>query len=366
MDSLAKKRSSYKSSKTTKSGLPEDEIRSSPSQEISSALGEGVDPPEDNVPVGGVSSFSSSVDVARSVSPATTVTAECSNAFISCLEKVQAIWEAKFSKVSEDISSLVNCFNALNVPVLPSSSAPALGTPVAEASGHREVIPSPKQGRSQVQFAITPDGCMSNLDEETPSLLRSPHRQRGSTPTPSQAPLSSDPGRSRFRSPNCRRGSSPAPSQDHEPSDPVKSSPRSNRRKYSPRSSSRSRRHTSHQSNSSMSPEGRSTSRPYLRDLSRHSSSRTPGLSSLRSLRDSSVSSDRRSRSQSSRRSNRSWSHHSPDHLSPYSRNVDRIPICDITKLLEDEHRETFAIECRNRYAVLETSREEDQAIDEE
>ncbi|XP_068228355.1 uncharacterized protein [Palaemon carinicauda] len=161
---------------------------------------------------------------------------------------------------------------------------------------------------------------MSNLDEETPSLLRSPHRQRGSTPTPSQAPLSSDPGRSRFRSPNCRRGSSPAPSQDHEPSDPVKSSPRSSRRKYSHRSSSRSRRQSSLQSNSSMSPEGRSTSRPYHRDLSRHSSSRTPGLSSLRSLRDSSVSSDRRSRSQSSRRSNRSWSHHSPDHLSPYSR----------------------------------------------
>ncbi|XP_068243675.1 craniofacial development protein 2-like [Palaemon carinicauda] len=37
------------------------------------------------------------------------------------------------------------------------------------------------------------------------------------------------------------------------------------------------------------------------------------------------------------------------------NRNVDRIPRFDIANLLEDYHRETFAIECRNRFAVLET-----------
>ncbi|XP_068240001.1 mucin-1-like [Palaemon carinicauda] len=208
---LAKRLSIHESSKTTKCGLPEDAVRSSPSQKISLVVGEG--------------------------------------------------------------------------------SVPALGTLVAEASVHHEVILFPKQGRSQVQFAITLDGCMSNLDEETPSLLRSPHHQRGNTPTPSQAPLSSDPGRSRFRSLHCQRGSSPAPSQDHEPSDQGKSSPRSSCSKSSSMSSSRSRRHTSQQSTSSMSPRGKSTSRPSHKELSHHSSSSTPGLSSLRSSKDSSVSS---------------------------------------------------------------------------
>ena len=48
------------------------------------------------------------------------------------------------------------------------------------------------------------------------------------------------------------------------------------------------------------------------------------------------------------------------------NRNIDRVPRYDTAKLLEDEHREAFAIECRNRFAVLETLRGEEQTINED
>ena len=48
------------------------------------------------------------------------------------------------------------------------------------------------------------------------------------------------------------------------------------------------------------------------------------------------------------------------------NRNADRIPRFNTTSLLEDECKEAFAIECRNRFAVLETLREEEQTLNEE
>ena len=48
------------------------------------------------------------------------------------------------------------------------------------------------------------------------------------------------------------------------------------------------------------------------------------------------------------------------------NRNVDRIPRYNTTKLIEDEYQEAFAIECKNRFAVLETLREDGQTINEE
>ncbi|XP_068227651.1 craniofacial development protein 2-like [Palaemon carinicauda] len=52
--------------------------------------------------------------------------------------------------------------------------------------------------------------------------------------------------------------------------------------------------------------------------------------------------------------------------LKVHNRKVERIYRGDTTKLLEEEHRETFASECRKEFAVLETLREEEQAINEQ
>ncbi|XP_068234190.1 uncharacterized protein [Palaemon carinicauda] len=48
------------------------------------------------------------------------------------------------------------------------------------------------------------------------------------------------------------------------------------------------------------------------------------------------------------------------------NRKVDRIPMCDTTKLSKEEHRETIGIKCRTRFDVLETLRDEEQTITEE
>ncbi|XP_068240275.1 craniofacial development protein 2-like [Palaemon carinicauda] len=52
--------------------------------------------------------------------------------------------------------------------------------------------------------------------------------------------------------------------------------------------------------------------------------------------------------------------------LKAHNREIDIIPRFDTIKLLEEEHRETFAIENSNQFAILETLRHEEQTIIEE
>ncbi|XP_068240051.1 uncharacterized protein [Palaemon carinicauda] len=52
--------------------------------------------------------------------------------------------------------------------------------------------------------------------------------------------------------------------------------------------------------------------------------------------------------------------------LNAPNRNVSRIRRFDTTMLLVDDYREIFGIKCRNRFAVFETLREEEQTINEE
>ncbi|XP_068240894.1 uncharacterized protein [Palaemon carinicauda] len=48
------------------------------------------------------------------------------------------------------------------------------------------------------------------------------------------------------------------------------------------------------------------------------------------------------------------------------NRKIYKIPRFDTTKLLEEEYRETFVFECRNRFAVFGTLRDAEQTINEE
>ena len=48
------------------------------------------------------------------------------------------------------------------------------------------------------------------------------------------------------------------------------------------------------------------------------------------------------------------------------NKKVDRVPRYNTMKLLENEHKEAFVLECRNRFAVLETITEEERTINEE